>query len=357
MASAEAKTTARHLLRSLLRAASYLPDELARTYIHGHIIQRFRKASAITPTRLQDARNSLNTLQRATNGEINPLRSVLYMTYGRTGRRRRELVIALLRPESLPPSASLPFAEKADDDVGTQDDDFAASRPMLRAFLKSQKNNNSSGWPKLALMRHLEPQIPEENIWGRPLALKRQKNIKHRFWAKTLSRILPPLPEAEWDMLRDLATGVLPYKGSPPRRARAVSTVEITDEEPPSLLSLGYLKQPIGAAARHDEANPLKSMNRHHISRRFMRRIWASVWNVTPKMTYDAETKKWTVTWGDSTSAASQGLVGTAGKADLALFEGVDKLQEGPKRTSFRNQKGFAKPSATPAELPTKSGG
>ena len=120
-----------HLLRALLREASYLPDATARQYFARHIVNRFRayqpQANATTSLRadaidrrrngafrrrpaaiiqrrtaplLRKAHKALNYLRRANQGEMACLQKVLYFAYGRLGRRRYALLEALLRPDS-----------------------------------------------------------------------------------------------------------------------------------------------------------------------------------------------------------------------------------------------------------------
>jgi hypothetical protein len=334
MAAVEAKTTARHLFRALLRAASYLPDEFARTYIHNHIIHRFRTASKITPARLQDARGDLNVLQRASMGEIKPLTKVMHLSYGRTGRRRRELIVALLRADAKPMQETDPSAAPPVFKEGHTAESPPSPRPVFDTFLQSQSLNHPPDTSRVKI-RHLQPQIPKENIWGRPVALKRQRGLRHKWWSETLNKLLPPLPELEWNRLKDLATGVIPFEGPPPRRSTRLSP----KRKPREVLELSSLKNPIRHAVRHSLDNRQKTMHQHEINARFMRRIWANVWNLTPKMSYDGESIEWIVTWGGGRSAASNGRVGSVGRADLELFEGVDLLSVGPSRSDYRTRK------------------
>jgi hypothetical protein len=326
-AAAEARTTALHLFRHLLRAASYLPDEFAQVYVRNYIKYQFRKArkpSERTPARLKNARNSLNTLQRAADGEIKPLTEVLLRAYGRSGRRRRELVNDLLRADAKSTPENGATVESLSAESINKEGEWEVPRPVLNMFIRSQAANHppESSRP---IIRQFEPQI-SKNTWGRPMPLKRQRNIVKRFWASTLDKLLPPLPEVEWNRLRDLATGVIPFKGPPPRRPRAGPPGERSE----TLLSaVTFLKQPIRAAARADKEAQLQERNKHTIDARFMRRMWASVWSQSPLMTYNGETMEWTIVWGGGRSAASQGMIGTAGRKDLELFSGIDELDPG----------------------------
>src|SRR3954447_19308555 len=99
----------RHLLRHLLREATYLPDPVAREYIHRHILRRFRDyyqnplyEGHVEPPhnkRLksvrENARRALSLLIRANMGQYESLQRVLFLAYGRIGRRRHELLSEL----------------------------------------------------------------------------------------------------------------------------------------------------------------------------------------------------------------------------------------------------------------------
>ncbi|KAL9041235.1 MAG: hypothetical protein Q9180_001411, partial [Flavoplaca navasiana] len=115
------------LYRALLRQCTYLPDSAARRYMWSHIVDRFhayytkaklpdgrtviRKTKALDEKRLaealKDARKSLKYLQRANDGHIQNLRTVLDMTYGRVGKRRRQLISKLQAPNPLVDDASV----------------------------------------------------------------------------------------------------------------------------------------------------------------------------------------------------------------------------------------------------------
>jgi len=324
--ASEVKTPALHLFRHLIRATSYLPDEFARAYIHNYIKYKFvqaRKTSEHTSRRLEKGRTSLNILQRATNGDIKCLTKVLYRAYGRSGRRRRELVQDLLRADAkLTPENGVSPESPTIESIN-KEEKWESPRPLLTMFLKSQAAHNPPE-NRRPPIRHFEPEIPK-NIFDRPMALKRQRNIVKRFWASTLDKILPPLPEVEWNRLRDLATGVIPFEKPPPRRIPAGAP----GKETALLHAAAFLKQSIRTAARPAKDARLHERNRHIINARFMRRIWAGVWSQCPLMTYNGETMEWTIVWGGSRSAASRGLTGTAGKKDLELFEGLNELDNG----------------------------
>lgn len=85
------------LFRKLLRQASVLYDDVARTYMTRFIKQRFhlnrRVVNGWRATKLlKEGRRGLSVLIRANAGETKALHSVLRMSYGQTGRRKHELL-------------------------------------------------------------------------------------------------------------------------------------------------------------------------------------------------------------------------------------------------------------------------
>ena len=124
------QTRSLHLLRSLLREASYLPDATARDYFRRYIVARFKAyqprpnatasfdvqavdkyrhksfkrrhigvISERTAQQQRKAQKGLNLLRRANQGETPCLQKVLWFTYGRLGRRKYALLDDLLKPD------------------------------------------------------------------------------------------------------------------------------------------------------------------------------------------------------------------------------------------------------------------
>lgn len=316
----ELRTTILHSFRALLRATTYLPDDAARTYIHQHIVSRFRNPMVATPTRLLTARRSIGTLQRAGDGELRPLQKVLLLTYGRIGKRRAELLGRLLRSETALSNEDSEAIRKAIVEGDGLHDILRPSRPALDALLKSQSRNHPPETEKVKI-RHLEPQIPKENSWGRPVPQRVQKNIKKKFWGDVLAKALPPVPEHEWNRLRDLTLGVIPFQGPPLRRSRP-------PEPEKSYLKVEYLKAPIEEVGRRDIVNRrVMDRNKHKVTPRLMRRLWGKVWNQTPKMWRDKR-DGWCVEWGGGRSSAANGLFREARGPTLELFDGIDEISD-----------------------------
>jgi hypothetical protein len=100
----------RSILRAILRECTYLPDPQARRYVHQRALAGFRrwvhKAQRLRETdvfearlldKRKEARSTVKDLNRANQGEAKMLRKVLLATYGRSGRRRWELLSPLIR--------------------------------------------------------------------------------------------------------------------------------------------------------------------------------------------------------------------------------------------------------------------
>lgn len=351
----ELPTELRHVYRALLRAASYLPDSSARQYIHGDVVHRFRdishklslRAAKGLPTEalisryhgsahIASLRRKVNQVERACHGSTPDLKKVLLSTYGRVGKRRRELMDQILLP---------------DEDQQPQDDTqlskiiegFITDLPQrfpkdskFHVLLKSQA--------KCAAVplrdKDLRPMIPAENIWGRPTPLKLVANLKKKWWANTLALVSPPVPESEWDRLRDLATGAIPIEDPPVRRTPPKGFTSLKEEEN-DLRLLEYFTVPIAKQKKDltdvtvDEAGvfcwkssrPVLKLDRNvnKFDQRTMRRLYADIWSMTPTLSQDTSTKKWTTHWGRGISAATSGRVTAASLADLELFEGLDE--------------------------------
>ena len=305
-----------HLFRALLRECTYLPDPSARQFLHQHIVTRFhankarphhqqnhrsKRMIAVWARRnflLKTAQKAYKTLCRANYGHYEPLHKVLALTYGRVGPRRHELMEQLTKPYPSPgmtqelteklrssstetTSKASAHAEKAQDREKRRayqaDQQVPHVTPQLNAVLRSQANLKEDLLPRKPLKR-LQPQIPETDIWGRPTPIKRIRNLKRRWYADVLKRIMPPLPELEWELLRKKAFGQL------------------------------YVSRPLSRRGpSHDDNVGRKTyrseekMNRPHaIHPRFMRRLWTSIFQQCPLIKEDP-TKPfgWEVIWSD----------------------------------------------------------
>ncbi|KAF2136812.1 uncharacterized protein K452DRAFT_202853, partial [Aplosporella prunicola CBS 121167] len=293
----------RPLLRALLRESTYLPDSEARTRLHHHIIQRFRKYTPrpslvinreppepFTPERLlsvlHNGQKSLNLLRRANQGEDKALLNVLLWTYGRIGRRRRDLLSELLVPdpgtESQIYEASLTRLRTAADPTAIDHLPRPVQAPTrkpdeysrLLAMMRSQRSSNNQ-YAEKTKFRHMQVEIPLRNIWERPFPRKREKNLVRKWYATMLDKLVPPLPEEDWTRLRDLATGARKWEGVKPRRARP--TPHFSENAVLDVL----LEDGLELKRTH---KGLARVREHHITERLMRRMWAKVFERCPVM-------------------------------------------------------------------------
>jgi hypothetical protein len=306
-----------HLLRALLRECGYLPDSAARSYWHNHILHRYRaycprrkkdgsletKPNDLSEARQRDlvkkARKHLNVLIRANAGFMEPLERVLRHAYGRVGKRRHDLLGALQRLElgDVVNGSDIPKDSHALNQLAETMRTSESTEPSaFRAFVAASHASTQKQKSKKPQTHPLEPNIPLTNVWARPFPVKRKENMIRKFQAALSAKLQPPLPGDDWARLRDLAAGVIPFKGQPTRRG------------PEPIL-------PCTFEGRH----------RNTITARFMRRMWARIFSTCPCMTCDLKTGNWKVLWGDSEKKQTvASRLQWLSERDEAWFEGVD---------------------------------
>lgn len=310
----KSKTRTLHLFRALLRQCTYLPDPTARSCLHAHVVSRFRDYSpnkpkikhglkrkpiklieARQPRLLKAAQKGLLFLQRANHGHPLQLRKVLAMAYGRVGKRRHELLKALKLPDVIIDAETVQqLSHPTNQEVPLPSKQFLA-------LVKSQLREKQQQFLR-APVRHASPTIPEQNSWGRPMPVKRVRNMKRRWYAETLDRIMPPLPDEEWKRLQALASGEMLWEG--PRRRRGPIAEEKALES--ARFNGGRLSRP------------------HQITQRYMQRLWGGIFMQCPKMNEVSSLKAgWDVVWGDPVEARVIGL-GPRATFPSSAFEGVD---------------------------------
>lgn len=332
----------RHILRAILRQCTYLPDSSARRYFRNYVVARFRRYNPRPPvssdltSRLQQvkvqkdlikkARKGLVFLERANNGYPRHLEKLLAMTYGRRGKRRRELLLQLM--QDTPPRQELltklvPFPVRdAKPMFGVQLEALLKAQRRFEVHVKSEGSGKLRHSRRLGLVR---PQIPQTNIWDRPMPMKRVHNLKAKWYAQLLDTIKPPLPKDEWERLRDLATGekreVLVR-----RRKRAGMNETGFNDVPYAEPSSSLMNRPPSDTIEISKMERSRGVvaNPHWLTPRSMRRMWASIFGQCSCMTWNAESMNWIVEWGGqqkkTDGANIQGL-----PLDMSLFEGVDE--------------------------------
>lgn len=314
-----------NIFRALLRQCTYLPDPAARQYLHGHVVSRFRdyhpsntiplssrrhKPAALVqqrlPSLLGTARRGLVFLRRANDGHIRHLGKILAMTYGRVGKRRHQLLKDLKIPDVPVDQAAV---EKLSE-PGNQ----AVPHPseQLMTLIKSQARRQLSHFSR-SNIPHPKLEIPEKNSWGRPMPIKRVRNFKRRWYAESLDRIMPPLPEAEWDRLRMRVSGQLPWEGPVARRKWAGGLDDAGQKH--------VVGERVRGASKGQCSNP------HRITSRFMRRLWAKISTQCPLMKPNAASKSgWDVLWGDAQDRdTTRFTLGHMGGGGFDMFRGVDE--------------------------------
>ena len=303
-------------MRALLRQATYLPDSAAREFFHDHIIASFRRycprkttpsdntpSNQITPQRrnqrMRDARKNWRVLVHANHGSPVHLTRVLEMAYGRRGKKHYMLMKDVLPPENSQDSKAL---EELSLMIEERHSVLKAKEPHLSeklfALVRSQKNQKDRLFPKNNI-KSTEPIIPETNIWLRPLPKGRGKNLRRKWYAETLNRVMPPLPEADWNRLQDLSLGKLLWEG--PRRPRTKAQGQFIT----------------------DSYEPKWDSDWHELTPRYMQRMWQKVFVQCPMMRWNADRGRWSVLWGRPHIETAVSL-GADSYIDDGAFEGVN---------------------------------
>jgi hypothetical protein len=337
-------TASRHVLRGILRECTYLPDQHAASWIRQHAISRFRSYESKNKGRFYDeeykirletlrrkSRQAMYQLQRANEGDRKMLLKALSMAYGRIGKRRRELLQPLLstqenetdeksvtkhRAAEIPDAlvSSSASARRLDNNLDTLMGS-SSSEPAISTRAPNRKSANqridepvkakvkayindlpaelralvqsqiAASPPALARRnpRRLGLEIPELNSWYKPMPDVRVKNKLSEWYASLLSTVQPPLPDHEWQHLRDLALGVNRAQPPIPRRANLTP--------PPSVLEMVVARGKL-------PDNLFRKDYAHKITPRFMQRLWVEVFSQCSLMTYDSASDKWNVVWG-----------------------------------------------------------
>ncbi|MCJ1321537.1 hypothetical protein MMC15_006882 [Xylographa vitiligo] len=312
------------LLRALLRECTYLPDPLARTYWHTRILARFRhhhrrhhphkpplppstdpRTTTTTTPRpahkpatplLAQARHALSTLRRANAGHLRPLETVLLHAYGRTGRRRHELMAALSRLD--PPDETATPGRRAGHT--TQSGGATAPTPppplllphAVSVVLKAQRARRGGGLWRPPI-KTLQPAIPPADVWGRAFPACRARGLRRRWVARARESVLPPLEGGEWERLRDLAAGRVAWGGAVPRGGRG------------------------------REEGRVGGRNPHRLTGRVMRRVWERMLVQCSVVVGEGRKGGWGVRWGE-VERGGRGM-GEGGRDAMGVFEGVDE--------------------------------
>jgi hypothetical protein len=306
-----------HLFRALLRECTYLPDARARSYMHDYVLRSFRsrlprvkawrkELSLKDQVRLlRRGRKYLSLLSRANEGYLDPLERVLMMTYGRIGKRRRELMANLMRIE--PPSNH----EAVEQLFRSETPPGPRKLPAKLHEIARSQNAHRQYLDKFSAKFQLVSGIPKTNRWGKPMPASRVKNLTHRWSVKQLQQIYPPLPANEYQDLQSLASGEAKWQGPVPRRVRAQSVDAAVNKT--ALDKVCADGPPRGITfAMYVNGRP------HQITARLMRRLWTTILRHVPVLSWNHETEKWMVTWQDTRKKPT--LVATPSTSSSSLL-------------------------------------
>lgn len=280
-----------HLLRASLRECTYLPDPVARSYMRDYVLDRYRRASDHLgrPERqkLQRARQGLSILQRANEGYQLPLEKILYLSYGRIGKRRHELLHDFLKP-AIPKDTA---AVKALIAAPAKFEDGWEPPALMKDLAKSQTNNGVvMTIRRRPRIQKLEPAIPEKNAWGRPMPKVRRRNIRKRWYQSTLFSLYPPLPKKELDILDGLVSKTIPWE---PAKRRVLATTSSPSSTTDNTL-LDFLVE--GPQKGHTFRG--YALGRpHNFTPRFMNRQWRRISALVPRMYHIPESDKAYFNW------------------------------------------------------------
>ena len=266
------------------------------------------------PSLIHDGKRNLKVLIRANEGRLDELYKVLATTYGRRGKRKHELLQALKVKDNPNDTEAVSRISNPPDAENTS---LQLTERMI-ALIRSQQAQKDMGFDK-NFLKHLKPMIEKENAWGRPMPLKRVKNQTKSWYAKMLDAIQPPLPEHEWRRLGDLATRRGKWEGPVPRRKQGTVREGGTEEAEEALYTL------TGWGLTRKEG-PVEGIA-HKLTHRFMRRHWERIYVKCPMMTWDTESKRWNVQWGNIQNE-KETVLSPHQEGGLSLFEGVDESGE-----------------------------
>lgn len=258
--------------------------------MHEYVVHRYRRSQKSHRSDLdlaRSARQGLSVLQRANQGYQRPLEKVLYMSYGRIGKRRHELLADFMKPQ-------VPRDTEAVKELIAQPIQFEDGwepPEVIMNLAKSQMRNGLLSSSRIRpILKNLRPPIPETNSWGKPVPRVRRVNIRKKWYGNMLDTLLPPLPYSELRILDGLIQGTVAWAP----RARPVKplTFNGNDENQDPLLDFLTRGPQKGHTFReYSGGRP------HEITDRFMRRLWRRVSSLVPRRQYSVTANKWLFIW------------------------------------------------------------
>ena len=382
------QTKSLHLLRALLREASYLPDPTARHYFRRYIVARFkayqpsanataslhvqaveqyrhrafkRRHTAIINDRAgqqqRKAHKALNFLRRANQGEGPCIQKVLWFAYGRLGRRKYALLDHLLKPDPAWPEGPAPlqllyrsslrclqYFEAPSPRNAFNLIHVSNQYPRLRAVITSQCQQD------LSLRRPVKrPHLktPILNTWEQPMPIKRAVNNVRRWYAETMTRLLPPLPTEEWHHIEAMSTGKQPI-GFARRRTPAIEATFQPRSDDSSWELMLHHSLAMDKLAKADRPQGLDRP--HTLTTRYMQRLYSRLLTLSCKLEYDDTRKQWSAIWGEPKKSAR--LDSYAAPVHDTLFSGVDAKGLVPKAPKKKDSlAGLVRPRKEDGEI------
>ncbi|KAK2773680.1 hypothetical protein CKAH01_13480 [Colletotrichum kahawae] len=386
-----------HVYRHLLRATTYFPL-ICRPYLEDWVKDAFRReraraasAEAKLPNLRRDhgrereehflrtkalfeGKRKLRTLNAARMGDTERFRKVLWLVFGKLGRRRRELMADFVKKQPDPP-LDIQELEKKIQLIDIERDIQKAEKleklkripptrrvfdrtdptPWVRQklspieanwdikkltqFYSSQKTHQldtqSFCWPRTKLESFRpERHVPEKDIWGRETAAQRKTKKVRLWWKRTADKLVPPVERNEWDILRSIATGDAPavlWKLAPRRPVAvkkeqedfpwsAYASIPVREIERPRSRKRSRLtgKTDDGPYSRtHQRVREVPYSDRK------LRREFSMIWQASSYVeegNSDAKGRhRRRFVWGDTLASPP-----TASGPQLGIFEGVD---------------------------------
>lgn len=315
----------RSLYRCLLRETTYLPDPIAKGFMHDHTRQRFRRYTSSPDTGRgrgrgrqtntesepepeldihkqhqlrKQARQRLTLLRRANEGYTKPLEQVLRLSYGRTGRRRRELITRFITPTPVPSNTT--EVQEIVNTPSLQDDKWTPPQLILDLLKSQQRNGVLHELGARPFVKTLEPPIPAENAWGKPVSIRRRVNIRREWYGAVLECLFPPLPGEESRILRGLIDGSVHW--TPPKR-RAAQHYYQSGAGSGSGTGTGTGTGQLNASFLVDGPSKGHTFRKyvdgrpHTITRRFMRRLWQRILCLVPMISWSEASGRYMVDW------------------------------------------------------------
>lgn len=154
--------------------------------------------------------------------------------------------------------------------------------------------------------KSLQPIIPKENSWGKPIPFCRRKNIRKKWYRSALDHLLPPLPDEDWRVLSGLIQGSLYWSAPVRRKMGSIHTHDGGDNNSihthnhntnTNTTTPNELPSPKYLTPKFLSRGPQKTLSfrsyingrPHKITRRYMTRIWERLSYMIPRISFYEE--------------------------------------------------------------------